>query len=304
MVLFGGNNLPFLERGFQGMLSMAGVNTSDLSPEMETGLMKGFIGYTASELLGIEADVGGRIALGNDFLHGLIDTALEPTTLPKALAGASYNTVDKGLKFANAFMNTTTLLDPREEDLTIDDRLIALSAITESLGDLPSSTRNAIAAYHMYHNPVNMNSDGVPIFYGDSNMQTLVAQALGFNTDAKKEYYEMAKIQRGRELNSSEAANSVIYLYRKFFKHGASDEDNYRRYQLAIRAVVSSIDNPEDRAKVIDKVNRKLNKDLEKNIDMASDIRDHLGSQFQDATAKFLPTISEMIRNEQQEPAE
>lgn len=294
--LFGAAGVPFMETSFGDFAAGLGVDAFGADQNAIVAARRGFTGWMFTQVMGVEADVSGRVALGNEFFEGIIEGFTTPQEIPRLFFGPSWTTIDRTMSVIQHLTASTNSVISADE-MSKEDLLFATQVVAEAIAELPSSSRNLIKAHYLHNSSMFRNNAGEPTFIEDLNLQTEIFQALGFQPTSVQDFYQLKKMVRARDMSVKEAAKVITTIYAKL---ATGEQADHQRYEFATRSVLSSIDNPQDQIDVLNQVRRKLEIGTDPKARVINDVLERMESEWLSNTAAFLPSVQETLNREEQ----
>ena len=295
--LFGSAGVPFLENNFGDFMASVGLDAESATTDEIVALRRGFTGWLFSQVLGTESDVSGRVALGNEFLEGIIEGFTEPKQIPALFFGASWTTVDRSAAvLQNLWSSSAAVITA--DDLSREDLLYASEAVAKAIAELPSSSRNVMKAQYLLDSGIFVNRHGQPIFVEETNLQTEIMQLFGFTATAADDFYKLQNIKRNRQQAIKDNSDLILSLYTKIATGGADDG---QKYAFAVRGVLSSVKDPRDQRDILNQVRTKLRLGRDAKAKLVMDVLREHNSQYVSDTALFLPAVQERLNKQGEE---
>lgn len=192
--LYGAVGTPLIGSMAPAILSFMGVDTRNVEADTLSKMHKGALGWLFTDYLGSNAEISGRVALGNDFLEKAMKVILSPTsTAPvEMLAGASWAVLSRGADALQKSWYTGKVI-MNADQVTSNMLLGGAKVIAEEWATIPASTRNMMKGMVMYNSKMFHNADGLPVFeYRDPNFTAAFFQAIGFQNREARDWYEIA----------------------------------------------------------------------------------------------------------------
>jgi hypothetical protein len=276
------------------------IDALNASPETLNWIQNGTLAWILNDYMDINAIITGRMALGTDFVQTVFDSFTEPLVLLDIAKGPTKTLWDGSL---TGYERTRTALSfvQNAEYTEPEDYLAVAGILAESVANLPSSTRNLLKSYDMTHSQFFRNSKGRAIAeWQDNNTQTIVAQALGFAPSEVAHYHELNMRNAGaipKSVFSSDTDRIVQFLVKM---NSDNDVDNARRYGMALNAILTKYERPQDRVQIIKEVSDKLKnpKDPWGKLmlgiikDWESDLHTGVGELHSKLSVKINPTVA------------
>ncbi len=186
LALFGFAGVPFINTSMEYMLETTGIPKETLPPEAVTQWNGGFTELLTRHAMGADVDIGSRASIASNmttFLADLVDGS-EGISWQTAGAFGSLGTRVGKLMQQGIF----PVLDKSGEDreITLED----LAVVGKLLAEIPTSSRNVIAALLMNKEQRIFDGKGNIVANGDLNFATQVMTGFGFSPSRKSEAFE------------------------------------------------------------------------------------------------------------------
>lgn len=265
-VLFGAAGIPlvkallpfFLEAVNQSVPEENRIDALNAPPEVLNAIQNGTLAWLLNDYMDINSIITGRMALGTDFVESIFALGTEQVSLLDIAKGPT-KTLWDGASTGIERTWTAFSFVQNAEDVDPVDYLAVASILGESIANLPSSTRNILKSYDMTHSQFFRNAKGRPIAeWMDLNTQTIVAQALGFAPSEVAEYHALNMRNMGNIPKSVFTADSDRIVRFLVDMNTDNDVDNARRYGMAVNAILTKYERPQDRVKLIKEVENKV----------------------------------------------
>lgn len=195
--LYGVTGVPFVGTVANPILDYFGINAKETSPEELTLMKKGVMGMLINDKLGMNVEVSGRMALGNDMFERLFKIGFgDMGNMLHMAMGPSFSLLEKTDDVIERLMSVSNLVYNAD---AVDDTMMlsAAKVIGQELLNIPASTRNAMKGWIMMNGGMYTNSAGQHIFeYRDPNFLSSLGQAMGFQSTDVTDWYELqGKVQ-------------------------------------------------------------------------------------------------------------
>jgi len=256
--VFGAAGVPLLSTLTPHLLEAAGIDIENTSADSLQKMYNGTFGWLIQDYFDVNSVITGRMTLGQDFIENALGAMIEPVVMWDVALGpfkevfARSNTVYER-------MSTTFSTMAYGDDMTAEDFSAVGKILTRSLAQFPSSTANLVKAYDMTHSKFYKNKRGKAVFeWADNNIQTIVAQALGFSPQEATDWYELNNRDGGMipgAVKNGEA-DRIAWLLGEMGNQ--SDESQARWHGAAINAIFSKYERVQDRQEIMDKIKRAL----------------------------------------------
>jgi len=239
--LYGAVGTPLIGSMAPAILSFMGVDTRNVEADTLSKLHKGALGWFFTDYLGSNAEISGRVALGNDFLEKSMKVILSPTsTAPvEMLAGASWAVLSRGADALQKSWYTGKVIMNADQ---VDSNMILGGArvIAEEWATIPASTRNMMKGMVMYNSKMYHNADGLPVFeYRDPSFTAAFFQSIGFQNREVRDWYEIA--DGGSVFDKPRAADSYAKTMASIMtKLINADVDKQDVYAAAYNSLLSA----------------------------------------------------------------
>ncbi len=259
MALFGGAGIPFGNAVVDGITHMMGVDPMEMSEDDLIKTHRGIIGWWLNDYMDIDALFTSRVAIGDGLTETLKSmVAGDGVSLPDLLLGPVGGIVDNVSKsISDAAFAKEGIIN--SDDLTVEDVLLTTSAMAESIGNVPSSTRNLLKAWQLYNSGVYYDKQGNHIMAADNEMKALVAQALGFSSQDVADFWELTLDNRKVATVKAETVNMVMRGYQRMFRAALNNDANEQRaFELMLKSCYSMFPDPKDRQEIISAVYERL----------------------------------------------
>lgn len=193
IAMYGAVGTPIIGTLAPAIMSMLGVDTTDpdITADELSAYQKGALGWFISDYLGTNAEISGRLSLGNDFLEKTMGIILSPTmSAPvEMLAGASWATLTRTADALQKTLYTSSVI-LNADNVSTEMMLGGAQVIAQEFATIPASMRNALKGYVMYNSKMFHDSKGLPVFhYRDPSFAAALAQSLGFQNMEAKDWY-------------------------------------------------------------------------------------------------------------------
>lgn len=295
MAMFGAAGVPFLDQAYGFINNHIGRDVNSLTEEEIIWERRGLIGLLFNHYLDVDADITGRVAIAGGVVDQLISFSTEPGELTDVLLGPSASTKDNIVALFDNLVMTGKVAFTMD-DLTPKDGLMMLQANLTALAQLPASTRNLLLAHDMYgDSPVYRTRDGKARFDVDSNVQTMVSQAVGFQQVSKSDYWElvMGKKREAERLKGNVDRIAIMYL--NMVRFAEDDAEMSRAYKLSIDAALQSYKDEQDRIRVMHAVRERLKRENDPVGKQVLEILKTHTSKFSDKGAVYNPLVAKEL---------
>lgn len=251
-LLFGAAGVPLFNMFGPNLIKHFGL--TNISEQEATMINQGAVGALFSSVLGMHADISQRIAVGSqmtEFVRDLM-TSDDPLML-RALGPFGSAT---GSRVLDAMRELDILFSGSREGEQELDRGTLMMALN-TLGQIPSGSRNALKAWMMHQNHELIDRHGNVIMRRNFDWQEELAQALGFRLTEETASRFINMDKRTIQEDVTELADARVRLmYNAIFVHKL-DEKQMGNIRAAIQLMDESLP-PMIRDEVKKRVDRKL----------------------------------------------
>ena len=255
LALYGGFGIPLGNHMLGYTLDRFGVEPGDLSEAQISAMSEGMVGFILRELFEIDAEIVSRIAIPGGFGNYVERFFVDDPSLWEVLAGAAGVIPQRALDIGGSM---TRLLNSTEFDVSQFDQA-DVTAASQMLLELASSTRNALAAYQIANNELLRDRRGNPImFTEDINIQTIFARGAGFQLSEVTEMYKSFNQQSEVNKRVDLLADQIMDVFYRRHVAGSTDEVQARRLEIMVGSMMAA-ENPGVQQKVRDQIKRRLN---------------------------------------------
>lgn len=295
--LFGAMGVPFLEQMSAYVADVVDFDAANMGSEGLNAFRRGVSGFVINNVLDINAEVSGRVAIAGGFSNALIDAVTGQHDMSsiagpsgavwQRLAGTG-STLDV---LSNAFKMTI-----KADDVTPAQVAQVFSEIAQSLAEVPSSTRNLILAYDLWNSGIVKDSKGRVMWMEDPVLRDVIMQAIGFQQMKKQEFYELMKMGRERILNETELVTRMTISFNRALRF--AEEGDVERQRASAAAIANTLSTIRHDPKLVDRVmtsfrekvksDDKMMKMIESEILNFSDVTSEQGTTFNIYRAKAL----------------
>lgn len=284
------------------VMSAMGVEPEEI-PDGYTMVRQGMVN-TLLHSFGADVEIGSR---ANMFAapKELLEKILDPETpLWEVVGGPSGSVLRRGKQAAtNAKYAATGVMN--SDDISLGDFEKAAIILSESVAEIPSSTRNLIKARIMSQSQAMVNSRGEPIWETDYNRQTILMKAFGFATTDEMNYFKLRPKMRIEKSEENAYVDALINIQNKYaYTLGGDETDNYEAgrqiKQFAINAVLSGIKDPETKRRIIVKYEQRVMKGTgTKEEYIRKMLQNYLinGTELVDPTQMYNPMVVEQAKD-------
>lgn len=236
------------------------VNALNTDPVRLNAIYNGLAGAMVNDYMNVNNVITGRIALGQDFIENVKGFIFDKELNIMDTAMGPFSSVYESGRTALDRMRTAFNMVATADEVTVEDIAGVAEVMVRSLADLPSSSRNLIKAYDMTNSHFFKNKDGRPIAeWGDQNLQTIVAQALGFSTTEVADWHELNSRYKNTEprgTKQTEAKRIVRFL--NDMHNAELTSDTYRYNAMAVNAIMTKYTQVEDRVALIGEIEKMM----------------------------------------------
>ena len=210
-MLFGAMGIPFAKEGSAWLVDALDIE-GDLTPEELNGLKRGFVGWTVNNLLGIDAEISGRVAVAGGFTEMIIDSIFEKHDLT-SIMGPAGSVLQRAIDGPLDIIMNANKYATKGGDLSLVDAGFVAEQLAWSVAEIPSSTRNAILAYDFANSGLVKDGTGKVLWAEDPEFFDVMFQAMGFQAVDKQEFYELMMNEQSRKDHEKAILDRISRLY-------------------------------------------------------------------------------------------
>jgi hypothetical protein len=247
--LFGAAGVPFVNHFQDAIINKFAPDGVD--PETLQSMKKGSVGWLVSDVWGMDAEVSGRVAVAGDIIQEMEDMMFSKQPFLKSFMGASFTSTDKAISgFMNMFAAGKIVIG--DDQLNSYDKVgLMAKYFGYQAAQIPSSTRRLMEAYILQSYKEVRTSTGRTLYSAmgdDSNMQTVVARAMGFSSQEMQDLYTVNQALYNRKDKIRDVADVYLGLMNSItLGVDQQDEKQVEAAQMGLTMLKTSIDNDQDR---------------------------------------------------------
>lgn len=285
--LFGAAGVPLVSTLAPHVFETAGIDIETTDADTLQRLHNGVAGWVIQDYFDINSVITGRMTLGTDFIEGILAGPFESAVISELVLGP-FNEVFNRSITAYDRITTAFSIYASGEDMTSEDFAGVSKILVKSLAQLPSSTANLVKAYDMTHSKFYKNKRGGAVFeWADKNIQTIIAQALGFSPQEVTDWYELNNRDGGQIPGSvkNTEADRIVWLLGEM--ENQSEESSKRWHGAAVNSILTKYERPQDRKEIIEKVKRRLKEPRNAKNEQTLKLLTNLHSEMQEGLAEI-----------------
>lgn len=285
--VFGAAGVPLFSTLTPHVLEMAGVDVENTSAESLQKMYSGVAGWAIQDYFDVNSVITGRMTLGQDFIENALGAITEPVVMWDVALGP-FKEVFARSNTAIERMYTTFSTMAYGDDMTAEDFSAVGKILVRSLSGIPSSSANLVKAWDMTHSKFYKNKRGKSVFeWSENNIQTIIAQSLGFAPQEVADWYELNNRDGGMIPGSVKNGDADRIAWLLGEMGNQSDESQSRWHGAAINAILSKYERPQDRKVIMDKLNRALDEPENAKYKQLIKILTNFRSEVQDGWAEI-----------------
>lgn len=295
--LFGAAGIPagnwLMDVGYETFIG----NPEDLTEGQIVAAQRGMFGYFVNQTLDIDAVATGRVAIPAGVLDSWVDLATGESDVSKLLLGPTYTVADRAMMVYQNFVQSAEVIEP--EDLDLETVSLVSQVLAKSLAEVPSSTRNMLAATDMLDGGLYRDRNGTPRSISDHNLQTIAAKFMGFSSQDVADEYALKEDNHKHEEAIQEEAKRIVRFYAELLDVAKGDQQTAKVYKLAIQNIWSKYPDPRDASRVRGYVKKYLRlRDIDSRGKSVMEGLEKVGSEF--AESPLNPLIGRESDNARQ----
>ena len=249
-VLFGSIGIPFGQQITSWLLDTTDIDTSNMSAEQLNLLKRGITGWVLNNQLDVDAELSGRVAVAGGVSDAIIDAIFEKHSILGVLGPAG----SVGERFWNGpldiLMNANKLRVSADKLDTNQIGLIAENLLW-SLGEIPSSTRNAIIAWDLWKSGMVRGSNGQVMWISDPGLEDVVFQAMGFQSVNRQEFWELIKSGKAQQEAEKALLDRLSRTYMRLNRSLESkDYEGANNAAYTVAVLANYLDEPAQQSKL------------------------------------------------------
>lgn len=221
--LFGAMGIPLGQQAVSYMADAMDLDTSGVSPEQLNTAKRGVVGWTVNNLLGIDAEISGRVAIAGGLTDMVSDMIFEKHSI-LGVAGPAGAVAERFWNGPLDVVMHANKMVISAEDLDISSVGLIAENLLWSLGEIPSSSRNAIIANDLWRTGLVRTSNGKVLWATDPKVKDIIFQSMGFQSVDKQEFYELLMSDRGRAETEKILVDRLSRVYTRLLR-SATDGD-------------------------------------------------------------------------------
>jgi GH24 family phage-related lysozyme (muramidase) len=280
-ILFGAIGFPLGEMALSYFYDAAGVDPGDLSENTILATKNGLMGWAVNGIMDIDAEVTGRVAVAGGISDVFTDMLFEQHDLT-GLLGPTGGVIDRITDGFGGLVNATKL-PLSSDDLSMSDAVAVAAVAAQSLLEVPSGTRNMLAALDLYQSGMVRDKFGKPMWQTDPDKWDILAQAMGFQSKTKQEFWDLMAAEKDRAALEKAQLDRLTWAFTRAMRV-ADDPEQSRIANLLVSHLYSSIDDPETA--------RRLAKSLRERFRNNDRLRELVDKHLKNYSDKFTPASS------------
>ena len=279
-ILFGAAGIPFGDWAYNNFMELSGRDITKMTEEELVAERRGFVGWMFNHQLGLNSSVTSRTAIGTGVVDTIVKYATEPMEAYNILLGPSASTFDSAVNVVKTTFNVGKIAVV-SEDMTPAKYGSLAVVMGKSVGNLPSSIRNILLAYHLREGGAFRTAGGKFVYQEDQELGTIIMQGLGFSNQDYADYWESVMDEKSRAVIKDSTVTAVTNMYLGLFNAAETDEEIQEAYNMGISAMLSSFPDQADKAEILKGVRARI-----------EEPRDPVGRQIKKVIANSLSALS------------
>lgn len=249
-LLFGAMGIPLGEKLASWVVDATDTPVESMSSEFANTVKRGLTGLLFNNMLGIDAEISGRVGIASGLTDMATDMIFEQHDLlgllgPAGSVAERFKTPWEAITLSGKFLWSA-------EDLSVEDIGKIGKNISLSLAEVPSSTRNAVMAAVLWDSGlVRSKINGKVLWTEDPDLASVLFQAVGFQSMTKQEYYELLKSEKERGLTEKHLVDTLDTMYQRMLRgYEDHDPEKAKAAALTIGILNSMIKEPTEAVRI------------------------------------------------------